>query len=400
MYTWPIAAARVSHNSSETNHGGAASPNKNDGGAASSRKVDPDFVSRPATGVTSSSSTPRSEEPANVASKDLPKPPPPRPLQEDSLQKSPSPVSSAKVSSLPPPSLSAAVLLCHLIDCSPEEQEAVVEDELPDLVAPYSQTNVGSTSTSTSTTIATTDDEALEEEATTTSTRTDLSSETTLEETAKKPAIRRRRGGGGRSSNTVSFGNAHIREFPVVMGDNPSVLFGGPPLRLGYDEASGGSEEDAEYIMSVDDYEKRRAPHRRPATQLRVPPNVRREWVGYHPELERQVYYQQRARIHSVASAEYDEWNYLLECAVRGVTKRVRRLGLHSHSSHPHQPQNQQQPATNEASAHEWIRLHKQAKQRMQEYQKLQEQERLQERQQQRLRHVAQEKQRSPKHIE
>jgi hypothetical protein len=398
MYTWPIAAARVSHNSSETNAGGAVSPNKNGAGAPQLR-VDPDFVARPASGGTTSSV--RSEEPANVASKDLPKPPPlprcPRPLQEDSLKKSP-PVSAKKVSLPPPPSLSA-VLLCHLIDCSPEEQEAVVEGELPDLVAPYSQTTEGSTSTTT-TTFTTDDETTLEEETTTTtstSTRTDLSSETTLEETAKKPALRRRRGGGGRSSNTVSFGNAHIREFPVVIGDNPSVLFGGPPLRLGYDEASGGSEEDAEYIVSVDDYEKRRAPHRRPATQLRVPPNVRREWVGYHPELERQVYYQQRARIHSVASAEHDEWNYLLECAVRGLTKRVRRLGL-SHNSHPqHQ---QQQPATNEASAHEWIRLHKQAKQRMLEYQKLQEQERLQERQQQRLRHVAQEKQRSPKNME
>jgi hypothetical protein len=296
-----------------------------------------------------------------------------------------------------------------IIGCSPDPADGD-DPELPSLLtrscSQTTTTTMVSTVDSASTNTTGTDDEEEEEDETlvdskkNNATTTGAAVQDTTNASTTRPAAMRRR-----SAPVVSFGQLHIREFPVVLGDNPSVQWGGPPIRLGYEEVvdtttSAGTTTRTtttttsdtstaaapaepvqkvnhnNYILSIDDYEEQRAPRRRPVTQLRVPANVRREWVGYDPVLERQVAYEQRQRNHSVAMADYDEWHYFLECAMRGITKRVRRLsGGNKTKSSSETP-----TAANEITAEQWVMFHKKAQQRLQEYQKLQEQQRMQER--------------------
>jgi hypothetical protein len=80
-----------------------------------------------------------------------------------------------------------------------------------------------------------------------------------------------------RSSNpkSVSFAMLEIREYPIVPGDNPSVLFG-CPLSIAW-------EYDSDVTCSIDDYEEIR-PQPRAMTQMRIPSALREEKllrVGY-----------------------------------------------------------------------------------------------------------------------
>lgn len=114
----------------------------------------------------------------------------------------------------------------------------------------------------------------------------------------------------------VSFGHLHVREFPVVMGDNPSVQFGGPPIRLQYDEG------ETEYVMiGIDEYEMGRG-DRRTLAELRVPATLRRKWVGSNPSLERQVFRTQCQRRRTAANTDSDEWHFQLERVKRGMLKK------------------------------------------------------------------------------
>jgi hypothetical protein len=67
---------------------------------------------------------------------------------------------------------------------------------------------------------------------------------------------------------TVSFGDVHIMEFPLELGDNPSVTRG-CPLRLGW-ELLKRTDYD------VESYERLR-PSRRSTKQLRIPMEKRTE---------------------------------------------------------------------------------------------------------------------------
>lgn len=123
---------------------------------------------------------------------------------------------------------------------------------------------------------------------------------------------------GSKIPRSVSFGTLHVREFPVAMGDNPSVQSGGPPIRLEY------KIQQEEYIVPVHEYEEQRDERRKQA-ELRVPASLRRDWVGHDPTVEQQVALQRRQRSHSVAMHEWDDWHYTMERVMRGVSKRFRK---------------------------------------------------------------------------
>ena len=59
------------------------------------------------------------------------------------------------------------------------------------------------------------------------------------------------------SKKNVSFNNLCIREFDIIMGDNPSCSEG-PPLSLGW-------EHGDDLVFDLDDYECKRKPRRTPA---------------------------------------------------------------------------------------------------------------------------------------
>jgi hypothetical protein len=134
---------------------------------------------------------------------------------------------------------------------------------------------------------------------------------------------------------SVSFGKLHVREFPVVLGDNPSVQFGGPPIRLDYDniEQDDDAEGESEYnytVLDLDDYERDRG-DRRCQAELRVPAIVRRQWVGRDRAVERQVYVAQCQRRRTAnAKTEWDDFYFAFERVQRGA---VKKLGLQSRPS-------------------------------------------------------------------
>lgn len=78
------------------------------------------------------------------------------------------------------------------------------------------------------------------------------------------------------SSNSVRFRNVQIREYGIVLGDNPSCSKG-PPVSLGWEYDQEGQQE-----VLVDVYEKWRVGQRRSMHEMRLPAEVRfgmlREW--------------------------------------------------------------------------------------------------------------------------
>ena len=67
---------------------------------------------------------------------------------------------------------------------------------------------------------------------------------------------------------TVSFSTLAMREYPIMVGDNPAVMLGAP---LTIDWTYGG-----EITCSVDDYEKTR-PKPRSMIELRIPASMRND---------------------------------------------------------------------------------------------------------------------------
>ena len=68
-------------------------------------------------------------------------------------------------------------------------------------------------------------------------------------------------------SRTVTFASTEIREYPIELGDNPSVS-SGPPLTLGWTHM-------ARHTASVDDYEAGRPHFRRALHEMIIPAKVR-----------------------------------------------------------------------------------------------------------------------------
>ena len=63
-----------------------------------------------------------------------------------------------------------------------------------------------------------------------------------------------------RIKRNVSFSNISTRNYPLTLGDNPSVSYG-PPTTLDWEFEEGGE-------LSLDDYENNRAPRRKPREML------------------------------------------------------------------------------------------------------------------------------------
>ena len=84
------------------------------------------------------------------------------------------------------------------------------------------------------------------------------------------------------SNKEVCFASVQVREYPVILGDNPSCT-SGPPLTLAWDH-------DLVACTSVDEWEKTH--YRRSKEVIRVPASVRTEWLldaGYSPSQVQEV---------------------------------------------------------------------------------------------------------------
>jgi hypothetical protein len=106
----------------------------------------------------------------------------------------------------------------------------------------------------------------------------------------------------------VSFASVQVREYPMILGDNPSCT-SGPPVTLDW-------TYDAKASMSctVDEWESGRDSTRRMKSVIRVPSSVRTEWVldaGFTPtevhEAIRDVQNYQRRRRSSIEKSSLQE---------------------------------------------------------------------------------------------
>ena len=106
----------------------------------------------------------------------------------------------------------------------------------------------------------------------------------------------------------VSFASVQVREYPMILGDNPSCT-SGPPVTLDW-------TYDAKASMSctVDEWESGRDSTRRMRSVIRVPSSVRTEWVldaGFTPtevhEAIRDVQNYQRRRRSSIEKSSLQE---------------------------------------------------------------------------------------------
>lgn len=72
------------------------------------------------------------------------------------------------------------------------------------------------------------------------------------------------------SSRSIRFEKLEVRDYPLALGDNPSVT-NGPPLTIEWEHAG-------EYVISVEDYENNRPPRRHKRNMV-VPKRVRQDWL-------------------------------------------------------------------------------------------------------------------------
>ena len=82
------------------------------------------------------------------------------------------------------------------------------------------------------------------------------------------------------TSSSVCFASVQVREYPRILGDNPSVT-SGPPISL-----SWNYDQDTSGLCSIDEWESKRGTERRSRSEFRVPESVRTDWVldaGYSP---------------------------------------------------------------------------------------------------------------------
>lgn len=75
------------------------------------------------------------------------------------------------------------------------------------------------------------------------------------------------------ASPKVRFQNVEVREYPRILGDNPSVS-AGPPITLDWAHDKRNS-----LSLPVEDWERARENDRRTKQEIRVPDHVRMEWL-------------------------------------------------------------------------------------------------------------------------
>lgn len=113
-----------------------------------------------------------------------------------------------------------------------------------------------------------------------------MPSKVNLERTSSDPSL-----------SKVSFASVQVREYHRILGDNPSVS-SGPPISMSwnYDQDSSGD-------CTVDEWENKRYSERRSKSEMRVPQEVRTDWLidaGYSVTQVRDV-------VHTIKK-EKQEW--------------------------------------------------------------------------------------------
>ncbi|KAL3928021.1 MAG: hypothetical protein SGBAC_012828, partial [Bacillariaceae sp.] len=75
-------------------------------------------------------------------------------------------------------------------------------------------------------------------------------------------------GNSSQKKSAVGFANIHIREYPIIVGDNPSIMTG-TPITIDWKHVD-------EFDCSIDDYEQQK-PKSRNMLELRLPARNRDE---------------------------------------------------------------------------------------------------------------------------
>jgi len=127
-------------------------------------------------------------------------------------------------------------------------------------------------------------------------------------------------------SVTVHFGKVQIREYPRILGDNPScATHGGPPISIGWSYITTSPS------LSLEEYEVNR-PKRRNLDQLRMPPKVRRTVLqsnGFTSQemlvVTKNASYVLSCRRSSYAMVECEHIQLLIECTMCWLRKRICR---------------------------------------------------------------------------
>ena len=127
---------------------------------------------------------------------------------------------------------------------------------------------------------------------------------------------------GEESNNKVKvyFGDVHIREFPLILGDNPMPV--GAPLTLDWTPVD-------ETVLDLDFYEFTRD-RRRPKRKLKIPASERELYLlrlGYGINKILEVSEQGREireqRAASLQSKKWDKFNLVFESARAGMKNAV-----------------------------------------------------------------------------
>lgn len=127
----------------------------------------------------------------------------------------------------------------------------------------------------------------------------------------------------GEDELSVSFKNVEIREYPITIGDNPSVS-GGPPITIDW-------EPQDEQVEDIDEYESHR-PTRRHSAEMAVPKILREDIIrnaGVSPrdltKCTRDVNISRRQRrrtLETLSNAQMDE---TIERTKRGLRNAFRK---------------------------------------------------------------------------
>mmetsp|Transcript_10889 Transcript_10889/g.18416 ORF Transcript_10889/g.18416 Transcript_10889/m.18416 type:complete len:238 (-) Transcript_10889:156-869(-) len=119
----------------------------------------------------------------------------------------------------------------------------------------------------------------------------------------------------------IRFEKVEVRDYPLILGDNPSVT-DGPPLSIDWDHAG-------EYAVSVEEYENTRPPRRHKKNMV-VPKSVRQDWLrdegysrGEMNEAEKLVL---KAKKERMATAKKRAARLVLEEKREAVQRTLRRV--------------------------------------------------------------------------
>jgi len=119
----------------------------------------------------------------------------------------------------------------------------------------------------------------------------------------------------------VEFTFLEVREYPVVLGDNPSVTEG-PPITIDW-----GYDPSTKFVLDINSFERMRG-NRRPACDLVLPRSVREQWLlctgTTQKEIAdaiRQCRKDKHSRAVSVTNTSLDPVNESIEKVTSGLKK-------------------------------------------------------------------------------